>query len=59
VRGLACSLVVLGHAMFWCVGAFQDSRPIPGSLVRRTGAPTRRIRLAARRPGLRRAGIPV
>jgi hypothetical protein len=29
VRGLACSLVVLGQAMFWCVGTFQDSRPIP------------------------------
>jgi len=40
VRGLACSLVVLGHAMFWCIGAFQDSGSIPGSLVRRTGAPT-------------------
>ena len=37
VRGLACSLVVLGQAMFWCVGTFQDSRPIPRSLVRRTG----------------------
>jgi hypothetical protein len=41
VRGLACSLVVLGQAMFWCVGTFQDSRPIPRSLVCRT----------ARRPG--------
>jgi hypothetical protein len=41
VRGLACSLVVLGQAMFWCVGTFQDSRPIPRSLVRRTGAPAR------------------
>ncbi len=59
VRGLACSLVVLGQAMFWCVGTFQDSRPIPRSLVRRTGAPARRIRLPARRPGWRRAGLPV
>ena len=47
VRGLACSLVVLGQAMFWCVATFQDSRPIPRSLVRRTGAPARRIRLPA------------
>jgi hypothetical protein len=29
VRGLTCSLVVLGQAMFWCVGTFQDSRSIP------------------------------
>jgi len=41
VRGLACPLVVLGQAMFWCVGTFQDSRPIPRSLVRRTGPPAR------------------
>jgi len=59
VRGLACSLVVLGQAMFWCIGTFQDSRPAPRSLVRRTGAPARRIRLPARRPGWRRAGLPV
>jgi len=45
--------------MVWCVGTFQDSGPIPGSLVRRTGAPARRIRLPARRPGWRRAGLPV
>ncbi len=59
VRGLACSLVVLGQAMFWCVGTFQDSRPIPRSLLRRTGASARRIRLPAWRPGWRRAGLPV
>jgi hypothetical protein len=31
--------LIIGQAMFWCVGTFQDSRPIPRSLVRRTGAP--------------------
>ena len=30
-----------GRPLFWCVGTFQDSRPIPRSLVRRTGAPAR------------------
>ena len=59
VDAQACSLVVLVQAMFWCVGTFQDSRPIPRSLVRRTGAPSQRIRLPARRPGWGRAGLPV
>ena len=27
----AYSLVVLAQAMVWCVGTFQDSRPILGS----------------------------
>lgn len=35
MRWLACSLAVLEQLMFGCVGTFEVSRPVPGSLVRK------------------------